>query len=56
VLISTNTTHGANQSLLKNVPYDAVEGFEHVTKLGTITLALIANPSVPANNVQELIA
>jgi tripartite-type tricarboxylate transporter receptor subunit TctC len=56
VLISTNTTHGANQSLLKNVPYDAVDGFEHITKLGTITLALIANPSVPANNVQELIA
>ena len=56
VLISTNTTHGANQSLLKTVPYDAVDGFEHVTKLGTITLALIANPSVPAKNVQELIA
>ncbi len=56
VLISTNTTHGANQSLLKSVPYDAVNGFEHVTKLGTITLALIANPSVPANDVKELIA
>src|SRR3712207_5803302 len=56
VLISTNTTHGANQSLLKSVPYDAVNGFEHVTKLGTITLALIANTSVPAKNVQELIA
>ena len=56
VLISTNTTHGANQSLLKSVPYDAVNGFEHLTKLGTITLALIANPSVPANDVKELIA
>jgi tripartite-type tricarboxylate transporter receptor subunit TctC len=56
VLISTNTTHAANQSLLKNVPYDAVNGFEHVTKLGTITLALIANPSVPAKTVPELVA
>jgi tripartite-type tricarboxylate transporter receptor subunit TctC len=56
VLISTNTTHGANQSLLKSVPYDAVNGFEHVTKLGTITLALITNPGVPANDVKELIA
>jgi tripartite-type tricarboxylate transporter receptor subunit TctC len=56
VLITTNTTHGANQSLLKNVPYDAVNGFEPVAKLGTITLALIANPSVPAKSVQELIA
>jgi tripartite-type tricarboxylate transporter receptor subunit TctC len=56
VLISTNTTHGANQSLLKNVPYDAIKDFEPVTKLGTITLALIANLTVPAKSVQELIA
>jgi tripartite-type tricarboxylate transporter receptor subunit TctC len=54
VLISTNTTHGANQSLMKNVPYDAVGSFESVTKLGTITLALITNPAVPAKTVQEL--
>jgi tripartite-type tricarboxylate transporter receptor subunit TctC len=56
VLITTNTTHGANQSLLKSVPYDAVNGFEPLTKIGTITLALIANLSVPANDVKELIA
>ena len=56
MLITTNTTHGANQSLMKNVPYDAINSFEPVTKLGTITLALITNPSVPAKNVQELIA
>lgn len=56
VLISTNTTHGANQSLMKTVPYDAVTSFESVTKLGSITLALITNPSVPAKSAAELIA
>ncbi len=56
VLITTNTTHGANQSLLKTVPYDAVTSFEPIGKLGTITLALTTNPSVPARTVQELIA
>jgi tripartite-type tricarboxylate transporter receptor subunit TctC len=56
VLITTNTTHAANQSMLKSVPYDALNDFEPVTKLGTIPLALIANPSVPAKNVQELLA
>lgn len=56
VLITTNTTHGANQSLLKTVPYDAVTSFEPIGKLGTITLALTTNPSVPAKTVQELIA
>jgi len=56
VLITTNTTHGANQSLLKSVPYDAVGGFEAVGKIGTITLALTTHPSVPAKTVAELIA
>ena len=55
-LIATNTTHAANQSLLKSIPYDPVADFEPVSKLGTITLALIAHPSVPARTVQELVA
>ena len=55
VLITSNTTHAANQSMLKKVPYDAVADFEPITKLGTVALALIANPSVPASNVQELL-
>jgi len=56
VMITANTTHAGNQALLKKVPYDAVADFEPITKLGTITLALVANPSVPANNLKELIA
>lgn len=56
VFVTSNTTHASNQSMLKKVPYDAIADFEPVTKLGTITLALVAHPSVPANNVAELIA
>ena len=55
VLIATNTTHAANQSLLKQMPYDAVNDFEPVTKLGTIVLALAIHPSVPAKNVRDLV-
>jgi tripartite-type tricarboxylate transporter receptor subunit TctC len=55
VLISTNTTHAANQSLLKKIPYDPIADFEPVTKLGAIPLALVAHPSVAANDVKELI-
>ena len=55
-MITANTTHAGNQALLKKVPYDAVADFEPITKLGTITLALVANPSVPANDLKELIA
>jgi tripartite-type tricarboxylate transporter receptor subunit TctC len=56
LLITTNTTHGANQSLLKSVPYDAVRDFEPVGKLGTITLALATHQSVPAKTVKEFVA
>jgi tripartite-type tricarboxylate transporter receptor subunit TctC len=56
VLVTTNTTHAANQSLFKKLTYDPVADFEPVGKLGTITLALAAHPSVPAGNVKELIA
>jgi tripartite-type tricarboxylate transporter receptor subunit TctC len=56
VFITSNTTHAANQSLFKKLPYDPIADFEPVGKLGDITLALAVHPSVPANNTRELIA
>jgi len=56
VMVTSNTTHASNQALVKTVPYNAVTDFEPITQLGTITLALVAHPSVPANDVRELIA
>jgi tripartite-type tricarboxylate transporter receptor subunit TctC len=56
VFITSNTTHASNQSLLKKVPYDAIADFEPISKLGTITLALVGHPSVSANDVKSLIA
>jgi tripartite-type tricarboxylate transporter receptor subunit TctC len=56
VLISTNTTHAAAQNMMKSVPYDAVADFAHLTRLGSITLALVTHPSVPVKSVQELVA
>lgn len=56
VLIGTNTTHAAAQSLMKSVPYDQIADFEHLTRLGSITLALVTHPSVPVKTVAELVA
>jgi tripartite-type tricarboxylate transporter receptor subunit TctC len=56
VLITSNTTHAANQNLFKKLSYDPVADFEPIGKLGNITLALALHPSVPASNVKELIA
>ena len=50
VLITSNTTHAANQSLFKKLPYDPVADFAPVSKLGTITLALVVDPSVPVEH------
>jgi tripartite-type tricarboxylate transporter receptor subunit TctC len=56
VFVTSNTTHAANQSLMKKLPYDPIADFDPVTKLGNITLAFIVHPSVPATSVSELIA
>ncbi len=40
----------------KTLPFDPVRDFAPVTKLGDATIVLIAHPSVPANNLKELIA
>ncbi|MEH2553804.1 tripartite-type tricarboxylate transporter receptor subunit TctC [Bradyrhizobium algeriense] len=56
ILITTNTTHGANQSLLKQVPYDALNDFTPVTRIGISPLILLVNPSLPVKSVAELVA
>lgn len=55
ILITTNTTHGANQSLLAKVPYDAVADFEPITKLATNPLILVVNPSLPFTSVRDVV-
>ncbi|MEP9348763.1 tripartite tricarboxylate transporter substrate binding protein [Xanthobacter sp. KR7-225] len=56
VLITSNSTHASNQALYKKLSYDHIKDFEPVTTLGTITLALVVNPSVPAATTQDFIA
>jgi tripartite-type tricarboxylate transporter receptor subunit TctC len=56
VLVSTNTTHAANEHLFKKLPYDPVKDFEPVTALNKGSQILIVNKNFPANNVKELIA
>jgi tripartite-type tricarboxylate transporter receptor subunit TctC len=43
-------------SLFKNLPYDPIKDFAPVTLLMKGVTVLVAHPSVPANNVKELIA
>ena len=56
LLIGTNTTHAGNASFMKNLPYDPVNDFAPVSRLGIAALVLSINSSVPANTMAEFIA
>jgi tripartite-type tricarboxylate transporter receptor subunit TctC len=44
-----------NPVLIANMPFDPQKDFAPISLLGTSALALVVHPSVPANNVRELI-
>ena len=54
-LLSTTTTHAANEHLFKKLPYDPVKDFEPVGLLSKGGQILVVNNSVPATNVGELV-
>ena len=54
VLFTTGTTHAANPSLFKKLPYDPVKDFMPVSTLSMNDFVLMVLPSFPANNVAEL--
>ena len=56
VLITTNTTHAANEHLFKKLPYDPVKDFVPLTGLGKGGQIMVVNPSLPVKNVGEFIA
>ncbi|KQU75597.1 MULTISPECIES: tripartite tricarboxylate transporter substrate binding protein [unclassified Rhizobacter] len=56
LLISSNTTFTVNPALKAKLPYDAQKSFESIGLIGTSPLVLLANPSLPAHGVKELVA
>ncbi|MEO7336629.1 MAG: tripartite tricarboxylate transporter substrate binding protein [Caldimonas sp.] len=56
VLITTNTTHAANEHLYKKLPYDPVKDFMPVTGLGKGGQVLVVRTDAPYKSVADLIA
>lgn len=56
VLITTNTTHAANEHLYKKLPYDAVKDFVPVTLLGKGSQVLVVRAESPYKSVADLLA
>ena len=56
VLITTNTTHAANEHLFKKPPYDPVKDYAPIAALGKGGQIMVVNPSFPAKTVAEFVA
>ena len=56
LLITTNTTHAANEHLYKKLSYDPVKDFAPITGLGKGGQVLVVNPASPHKSVGDLVA
>jgi tripartite-type tricarboxylate transporter receptor subunit TctC len=55
-LLMMSNTHTVNESLIPNKPFELMRDFAPVTPINYSDLVLVVHPSVPANNLKELIA
>ena len=56
LLLGTNSTHGSNSALYKNLAYDPVKDFQGVANTGIFNYVLVVNPALPMKSVADLIA
>ena len=56
ILMGAVSTHAINVTLYSKLPYDPLRDFAPVTLITSVPNVLVLHPSVPAKNVQELIA
>jgi tripartite-type tricarboxylate transporter receptor subunit TctC len=56
LLMATSTTLGISPALYKPSPIDPIRDFTPVSPVGLVNFFLIADPSFPAKNVEDMIA
>lgn len=56
LILGVQGTHAVNQSLYANAGFDSTRDFAAITMVANTPNILVVHPSVPANNVAELIA
>lgn len=56
LVMGTNSTHGANPALMRELRYDPIKGFEPVNRVAIFTSVIVTHPNVPVKNMRELIA
>lgn len=55
LLMTTNTSHSANPSLVSNLKYDPIKDFTPIARLGELPFALVVNQTDPAKTLKEWI-
>jgi tripartite-type tricarboxylate transporter receptor subunit TctC len=55
LFFTTNTTHAANPSLMKQMTYDPVKDFEPITKIGGIGFFMAVAANSPYKSVKDII-
>jgi tripartite-type tricarboxylate transporter receptor subunit TctC len=55
LFMANNSTHGSNPALYAKLPYDAVNDFAPITLVASVPYVLVVDPSLPVNNVDQLI-
>ena len=55
LIMSTNTPHAANPSLMKKINYDPVKDFTPIARVANIPFVLVVNNDIPAKSLNELI-
>lgn len=56
LLMGTIGTHSINPAVYAKINYDPIADFAPIIQFGTAPNVLVVNPSLPVNNVKELIA
>lgn len=55
LIMSTNTPHAANPSLMKKINYDPVKDFTPISRVANIPFVLVINNDISANSLAALI-
>jgi tripartite-type tricarboxylate transporter receptor subunit TctC len=55
LLLGVSATHAINPNIYTKLPYDAVKDFAPISEVALTPLILVVAPSLPVNNVQDLI-
>ena len=56
LFMGTNSTHGANPALMREMGYDPIKDFAPITRVAIFTSIIVVTPSLPVKNMQDLVA